>query len=201
MPRSRPAVRRGAPRRNLQVRPPVARSSPAAAAATRPAAPSRAAPCGSPKYSRASRRSNSRRGEVLRFPPRRACVWRDPAIRDRRGTGRRIHRGSERSGTHPRCRLRPARTLSRRLRPERGSMSPSTNFLLPGSTMSRVPPSRRNRGSFIPSSGMLTSPPSRTSLMSRSCGGFLDRALHQRLGTAQETAGGFPGSCCPDSGA
>jgi hypothetical protein len=26
--------------------------------------------------------------------------------------------------------------------PERGSLSPSTNFLLPGSTMSRVPPSR-----------------------------------------------------------
>src|SRR6266576_131546 len=52
-------------------------------------------------------------------------------------------------------------------------MSPSTNFLFPGSTMSRVPPSRRKRGSFIPSSGMLTSPPSRTSLMSRSCEDFL----------------------------
>src|SRR6202047_1348399 len=54
-----------------------------------------------------------------------------------------------------------------RLSPERGKMSPSTNFLFPGSTLSRVPPSRRKRGSCIPSSGMLTSPPSRTSLMSR----------------------------------
>src|SRR6202035_4865933 len=61
--------------------------------------------------------------------------------------------------------------------PERGSMSPSTNFLLPGSTISRVPPSRRNRGSFIPSSGMLTSPPSRTSLMSRSWEDFLTAPL------------------------
>src|SRR6476660_9040027 len=52
-------------------------------------------------------------------------------------------------------------------------MSPSTNFLLPGSTMSRVPPSRRKRGSSIPSSGIATSPPSRTSLMSRSCDDFL----------------------------
>src|SRR6266404_5017229 len=52
-------------------------------------------------------------------------------------------------------------------------MSPSTNFLFPGSTMSRVPPSRRKRGSFIPSSGMLTSPPSRTSRMSRPSEDFL----------------------------
>ena len=56
--------------------------------------------------------------------------------------------------------------------PERGSMSPSMNFLFPGSTISRVPPSRRKRGSSIPSIGMLTSPPSRTSLMSRSCEDF-----------------------------
>src|SRR5512140_1703015 len=47
------------------------------------------------------------------------------------------------------------------------------NFLLPGNTISRVPPSRRNRGSCIPSSGIETSPPSRTSLMSRSCEDFL----------------------------
>src|SRR5258708_2117621 len=57
--------------------------------------------------------------------------------------------------------------------PERGSTSPSTNFLLPGSTMSRVPPSQRKRGSLIPSSGMPTSPPSRTSLMSRPSVDFL----------------------------
>ncbi len=54
----------------------------------------------------------------------------------------------------------------------RGSMSPSTNFLFPGNTMSRVPPSRRKRGSSMPSIGTLTSPPSRTSLMSRSCDDF-----------------------------
>src|SRR6476660_2653614 len=63
-------------------------------------------------------------------------------------------------------------------------MSPSTNFLLPGSTMSRVPPSRRKRGSSMPSSGIATSPPSRTSLMSRSCDDFLTaprtRALARR---------------------
>src|ERR1700757_4034893 len=52
--------------------------------------------------------------------------------------------------------------------PDRGRMSPSTNFLLPGSTMSRMPPWRWKRGSSIPSSGMLISPPSRTSLTSRS---------------------------------
>src|SRR3984957_18588272 len=39
--------------------------------------------------------------------------------------------------------------------------------------MSRTPPSRRKRGSFIPSSGMLTSPPSSTSLMSRPSDDFL----------------------------
>src|SRR5882757_1649796 len=55
----------------------------------------------------------------------------------------------------------------------RGSQSPSMNFLLPGSTMSRVPPSRRKRGSSMPSRGIEISPPSRTSLMSRSCEVFL----------------------------
>ena len=47
------------------------------------------------------------------------------------------------------------------------------DMVLPGSTMSRVPPSRRNRGSCIPSRGIVTSPPSRTSLISRSCEVFL----------------------------
>src|ERR1700730_16110650 len=59
------------------------------------------------------------------------------------------------------------------LPPERGRMSPSINFLLPGSTMARVPASRRKRGSSMPSSGVETSPPSRMSLMSRSCEDFL----------------------------
>lgn len=55
---------------------------------TRSAGPSRAAPCGSPKCSREIRRSSSRPGEPPRFRLQRASVWRGPAIRDRRGTGR-----------------------------------------------------------------------------------------------------------------
>src|ERR1700709_1978238 len=56
------------------------------------------------------------------------------------------------SGKHPRAARPPPA-------PGGGSKSPSTNFLFPGSTMSRVPPSQRKRGSFMPSSGTLISPP------------------------------------------
>src|SRR6201994_3711683 len=65
--------------------------------------------------------------------------------------------------------------------PERGRISPSTNFLLPGSTMSRMPPWRWKRGSSIPSSGMLISPPSRTSLTSRSLDIFLTASCTSAL--------------------
>src|SRR6267143_1897442 len=113
MHRARPSTRRGALRRSPRSPPQVARSFPAEVVATRSGGPSRAAPYGSPKCSRASRRSSSRPGEVPRFRPQQASAWRGPAIRDHRGTGRQIHRGSERTGTHPRYRLHPDRTLFR----------------------------------------------------------------------------------------
>ena len=96
--RARPSTRRGALRRSSRSPPQVARSSPAAVVATRSAGPSRAAPYGSPKCSRESPRSSSRPGEEPRFRLQQASAWRDQAIRDRRGTGRQIHRGSERTG-------------------------------------------------------------------------------------------------------
>jgi hypothetical protein len=161
---------------------------------TRSAGPSRAAPYGSPKCSRESRRSSSRPGEAPRFRLQRASVWRGPAIRDRRGTGRQIIAAQN----EPECIFAIAFTLI-------GGLSSATltrtlkhvtfdDFLFPGSTMSRVPPSRRKRGLFIPSSGMLTSPPSRTSLMSRSCKDFFP--WHDA-----RSAGGSQRFCCPVSGA
>jgi hypothetical protein len=190
MHRARPSTRHGALRRNPRSRLKLRDR-------LRPRSSQRDPPghrYGSPKCSRESRRSSSRPGEPPRFRLQRAFVWRGPAIRDRRGTGRQIISAQN----EPECIFAVAFTLI-------GGLSSATltrtlkhvtfdDFLFPGSTMSRVPPSRRKRGLFIPSSGMLTSPPSRTSLMSRSCKDFFP--WHDA-----RSAGGSQRFCCPDSGA
>ena len=82
--------------------------------------------------------------------------------------------------------LTRARTLFRRLSPERGSMSPSMNFLFPGSTMSR-------RAAFA-AKARLVHPVERDADLAAFqdildvavLRGLLDRALNQRLGPTQE---------------
>ena len=107
--RSRPATRRGAPRRSSPAPPRAAAIS--SGRGRRNATRRASARLHGAAHRNIGRRARGRiagAADALALRPRQACAWRDRAIPDRRGTGRRIRRGSERSGTHPRCRPRPA---------------------------------------------------------------------------------------------
>ena len=103
-----------------------------------------AASCGRPQCSRASPIPNSRRGEVFMLDlgePPLGEVGQFEVVEEQ---VEEFLAASARSGTRPRRRPRPPpRGLAAAARRGRGSMSPSTNFLLPGSTWSRVPPGPR----------------------------------------------------------
>ena len=153
---------------------------------TRSAGPSRAGPYGSPKCSRGSRRSSSRPGEPPRFRLQRASVWRGPAIRDRRGRGRQIIAAQN----EPECIFAIAFTLIEGLSSATLTRTLKhvtfDDFLFPGSTMSRVPPSRRKRGPIHPVEwdadlAAFQDIPDVAVLQ-----GLLDGALNPRLGTTQE---------------
>ena len=146
--RARPSTRRGALRRSSRSPPQVARSSPAAVVATRSAGPSRAAPYGSPKCSRESPRSSSPGpaknlvfgfsklplGEIRQFEIVEEQVDKFIAAQNE----------PDASSLSP----SPGSVgLPRPSPPERGSTSPSTNFLLP----ERMP--------VVPSNGTKGLPP------------------------------------------